>query len=412
MPSGDGRRSVSIALVLASTASVVCGIGGAGCARGKTDSAAKPQKKGSGTISFPVDVAPVTTQPAQYRIEAVGTIAAFEEVQVTSRVSGVVERVAFSEGDSVREGTRLVFIEPNRYKLAVEAAHATLSRTQAEKSSAALALKRRVEANSKSPGLVRNEDIDQARARFDMASAAEAEALSAMRLAELNLRDAYVRAPVSGTIDTRVVSTGQYVQPGTKLATIVRREPLLFRFSVAEAEAERLAVGVPLTFSVRGQSGTFDARITHVAETADSTSRMVAITSEVTDARRSTLRPGSFAEASVEVGGNRKVLVISETAVRPTERGFLVFVVEGGDHVRAQVVELGLRTRNGLIEVRSGLHVGDVVVVRGGEALREGAKVRIAKPGRGQSSEPSGDKRNGGEPSGQGQGGTTKDGAS
>ncbi|MBK8010511.1 MAG: efflux RND transporter periplasmic adaptor subunit [Deltaproteobacteria bacterium] len=374
--------ALRIAAVLTSTtATWLWVIGCTGCSREETGEA-KPQTKGSGTITFPVDVAPVKTQPADYRIEAVGTIEAFEEVQVTSRVGGVVERVAFAEGDSVQEGNRLVFIEPKRYRLAVEAARATLARAQAEKASAELALKRRVDANAKSPGLVRNEDIDQARARFDIASAAEAEARSAASLAELNLRDAYVQAPVSGTIDTRIVSTGQYVQPGTKLATIVRREPLLFRFRVSEAEAERLSVGVPLTFAVRGQSGTFDARITHVAETADSTSRMVAITSEVTDKRRDVLRPGSFAQATVEVGGEREVLVISETAVRPTERGFLVFVVEG-ERARAQVVELGLRTANGMIEVRTGLHVDDMIVVRGGEALREGAKVRITEPGTG-----------------------------
>ena len=69
--------------------------------------------------------------------------------------------------------------------------------------------------------------------------------------------------------------------------------------------------------------------------------------------------------------------MIPQTAVRPSERGFLAFVVEDGKAVE-RVLTLGLRTAGGLVEVRSGLAAGESLVVRGAEALRAGAAVRVA----------------------------------
>jgi multidrug efflux system membrane fusion protein len=70
--------------------------------------------------------------------------------------------------------------------------------------------------------------------------------------------------------------------------------------------------------------------------------------------------------------------VVPQTAVRPSERGFLAFVVEG-DKARERVLELGMRTEDGRVEVREGLKPGERLVVRGAEALRDGAAVRVAE---------------------------------
>jgi multidrug efflux system membrane fusion protein len=76
------------------------------------------------------------------------------------------------------------------------------------------------------------------------------------------------------------------------------------------------------------------------------------------------------------VGTARRAPVIPQTAVRPSERGFLAYVVEDGT-ARERVLQLGLRTAGGDVEVRSGLAAGERVVVRGAEALRDGVKVRV-----------------------------------
>jgi len=92
-----------------------------------------------------------------------------------------------------------------------------------------------------------------------------------------------------------------------------------------------------------------------------------------------TLRPGTFAEVQVPSGG-AEAAVIPQTAVRPSERGFLSYVVEDGKAVE-RVLKLGRRTVDGLVEVVAGLRRGETLVVRGAEALSPGAAVRIASPG-------------------------------
>jgi membrane fusion protein (multidrug efflux system)/multidrug efflux system membrane fusion protein len=109
---------------------------------------------------------------------------------------------------------------------------------------------------------------------------------------------------------------------------------------------------------------------------------MVAITAQVDDPSRGELRPGSFAQVTVPVGSSAEAAVIPQTAVRPSERGFLAYVVDGGV-ARERELSLGLRTADGRVEVRSGVKPGEQLVVRGGEALRDGAKVKVTHSGEG-----------------------------
>jgi membrane fusion protein (multidrug efflux system)/multidrug efflux system membrane fusion protein len=83
---------------------------------------------------------------------------------------------------------------------------------------------------------------------------------------------------------------------------------------------------------------------------------------------------------TVPIGEARTSPVVPQTAVRPSERGFLAFVVEDST-ARERVLTLGLRTEDGRVEVKSGLSAGEMLVVRGAEALRDGAKIRLAGGG-------------------------------
>lgn len=334
-------------------------------------------------LEFPVEVEVVTARRVEYAVRAVGSVEAFEQVQVTARVAGAVEKLDFAEGDRVKAGQVLVEIEPRRYQIAVESAQAALERTRAETAQTQASLDRRLEANAKSPGLVKVEEIESMRAQVAAQTAAQAAAQSALHLAELNLRDAFVRAPIAGQIEGRLVRTGQYVQPGTPVATLLRREPLLLRFQVPELDAASLTQGHDARFTVRAGSEPLRAVITHVAQAADEATRMVLVTARVEDPRAGELRPGAFAQVSVPIDAREDAPVVVETAVRPSERGFVAFVVEDGV-AREKRLELGLRTLDGRVEVKSGLELGAQLVVRGAEALTDGAKVKLggAPPGK------------------------------
>ncbi len=367
---------LGIVLLLMIPFTIGCNKGGdAASPPGKSEKRGATREKAR--ISYPVEVESVQVRSLIYTVNAVGSVEAFEKVQVTARVAGVVDRVLFSEGNYAKTDQVLVEIEPERYRLAVEAAQAAYDKSQASKADAEAGLKRREQAVSQNPGLIPGEEIETWRTKVLVAASEVAQAKAALDQAKLNLRDAYVRAPFSGILQTRTVQTGQYVQVGTILATLIRREPLLLRFKVPERDASQIRVGMTANFKIRDIPREFGSKIFHVADSADEGTRMVDVTAEIQGSESSVLRPGTFAEVSVPVSTTRTSPVIPQTAVRPSERGFLAFVVENGQAVE-HVLTLGLRTADGLVEVLSGLQPGEVLVVRGGEALRDGVPVRIA----------------------------------
>ncbi len=328
-------------------------------------------------MTFPVEALKIEPRRVEYKIEAVGAVEAFENVQVTARVAGALESLHFREGDEVKQGALLAEIEPQRYQLAAGQAKASLDRAKAARAEAERELERMTKLTAE--GVASSSEVSQWQTKLATAQAEEAQAQSSLSLANLNLKDARVRAPMSGTIQTRSVQTGQYVQAGAVLATLIRKDPLLLRFKVTEEEAGRLQLGMQVSFAARGGGGgRHSAKLTHIAGSAEASSRMVPVVGEVVEP--DSLRPGVFAEVSVPVGVSEAALVIPQTAIRPSEKGFLAFVVEG-EVAHERVLDLGLRTAQGDVEVSSGLKPGEQLVVRGAEALKDGAKVRIGGAG-------------------------------
>lgn len=330
--------------------------------------------------AFPVEVAAVTERLVEYSVTAVGSVQAFEEIQVTARVPGVAETIHFAEGDAVGPDKVLVEIEPRRFELAVQSSRATLQRARASLLDARKGLQRRAKMG---PEVAAAEEIDTFRAKVATNVAEVAQAQVALDLAQLNLRDARVRVNATGVIQTRKVATGQYIQPGTVLATLIRRDPLMLHFAVAEEDAGRLRVGQAAHFQVAGLPKGFEATLSYIAMSADETSRLVQVQARI-DHPPADLRPGAFADVVVPVTPPAPAPVIPQTAVRPSEKGFLAFTIDNGK-ARQHVLTLGMRTRDGQVEVRAGLKPGELLVVRGAEALKEGSLVKIAanKPGPG-----------------------------
>ncbi|MEA2463777.1 MAG: rane fusion protein multidrug efflux system [Acidobacteriota bacterium] len=330
------------------------------------------------SMEFPVEVRAVESRNVEYSINAVGSLDAFERVAVTARAAGAIERVMFTEGQLVSKGQALAEIEPERYRIVVDAAEASLSKARAGLGEAEAGYARRQAASAKNPGLIRGEEVETWRTKVQSTAAEVTQAQAALAQAKLNLRDAFVRAPVGGIIQTRTVETGQYVPVGTVLATLVRRDPLLLRFQVPEQESSPLRPGIIARFNVGEDEVKHEARITHVAAAATQSSRMVDVTAHVLNANDPALRPGAFARVTIPIGSTRLAPVIPQTAIRPSEKGFLAFTVSNGV-AQQRVLKLGMRTADGQVEVREGLQAGETLVVRGAEALRDGAKVRVSK---------------------------------
>jgi membrane fusion protein, multidrug efflux system len=353
--------------------------GAAGCNTSSAGSALK-QPKAANKLSYPVQVAPLEVRQVQYSVIAPGSLEAFQQVQITARVAGAVDNVKFVEGQTVKKGDPLVVIEVDRYQVAVDQAKAALDKAAASEKLAEAEVSRRQGAVAQNPGLVTGEEIATFQTQVETSKADMESARQALRVAQINLRDAYVRAPFDGAIQTRTVQQGQYLQPGAILGTLIQRDPLILRFPVTEQDAPRIKLGMKAHMTLRESPRTYDADIILVSEAADPTTRLVTVAATVDDTEHKYwLRPGAFCDVSVPIGDAKQAIVVPALAVQPTEKGNVVYTVDASNTAHLRQIQLGMYTPDGGVEVTQGLTAGDLLVVRGFEPLTEGARVQITE---------------------------------
>ena len=346
---------------------------GAGCSK---KSEATVAKRGARQPVFPVQVVRVNAHPHELLITAPGVVDAFEHVQITARVSGVVDQVMFVEGQDVKLGQVLARIDSRRYALSVSQGRAALEKAQATAADSQAALDRRQKASSSNPGLIPGEELESYQTKLRTAQADVSQAVEALKLAQLNLDDSNVKAPSAGIIQTRSVQTGQYVQAGTVIATLLRRDPLLLHFNVTTAEAPRLKVDMPVEFTLKESHQTYNAKITLITGAANDESRLVPVTAQIGADHQFWLRPGTFAQVQIKLTSTKQFPMIPQSAARPSDHGFLAYTVEN-DVAHEHVLQLGMNTTDGYVEVQKGLDAGAMLVTLGVEALAEGTKVHI-----------------------------------
>jgi multidrug efflux system membrane fusion protein len=319
-----------------------------------------------------VRVAPVVSQDVIYQIKSPGTMEAEELVQITAQVEGQVTAVQFHEGDRVGRGTVLLRIDPDRYRLELERAEANYQRTLADSRRAASDLARREELAREN--LVAAEELNRARQEADRLAADAQSAKAARDIAAQNVARSSVRPPIPGVINTKVVDTGKFVKTGDVLGTLVDVSRLRLRFRVSEAESLRARTAQQVRFRVASLGDReFVATIYHVGDVADPTTRQVEVLGWVKNPGE--LKPGFFAEVTLASETRTGALVVPESAVQASEKGFVAYVVQDGK-ARLHQIQIGLRTGTGLVEVVSGVKAGDVVVVEGSDRLADGMAVQ------------------------------------
>jgi multidrug efflux system membrane fusion protein len=335
---------------------------------------------GAGKRAFPVEVRTVVTEDVRYTIDAVGSLEPEEEVKVTARVAGMVEKVMFEEGTKVTLKTVLAEIDRGRYQMLADRAKASQERAAADVRKAEIVLQNRQELKKKDPGYVSDEEIATLSSQLSSARAASAEAKSSLDLALHDLENSQVRSLITGTIDTKAVSTGQYVAPGAQLASIVDESKLKLRFKVSETESVKLASVLAgdrrVSFTVRPlPEKTFTAELIHMSPQANQQTRTVECLALVEN-RDAMLKPGFFATVRAVVATHQKAVVVPDSAILPTERGFVAFVVKDS-RASLRRVRPGLFVREGVVEILEGLSPGETLVVTGTAALADGTEVIV-----------------------------------
>ncbi|PWJ85278.1 membrane fusion protein (multidrug efflux system) [Pseudaminobacter salicylatoxidans] len=335
-------------------------------------------------------VEPITWTPG---IEALGTVSASEGVDLTVEAPGIVKEILFSPNQQVKAGEVLVQLDDaaERADLAATRAQAALDQTTLDRASV---LQKR--------GVGSEVTVDSARA------AADASSSQVLKLQAL-LDQKQLRAPFSGTIGIRRVNIGQYLSPGTIVATLQDLDKLYVDFSVPEQQLDLLKIGGAVRFGVTTDNMPFTGKIIGIEPKVDPVSRLVRVRAEVADAD-GRLSPGQFIQAQVMLPEEKNVLALSQTAVVSSLYGDFVFVIRppeavngeaaketkaGGEGKAAEAekkepeavgepklvarqvfVKTGRRS-NGLVEILEGVSPGDVVVTAGQNRLSNNTPVSI-----------------------------------
>ena len=323
-----------------------------------------------------VNVAPVARGLVSYEINTVGSFEAEEEVSVAAGVPGIVTKVMFKEGDLVSPETVLCTIDEERYTLEEARARAEQARATADRDTARNAYERRIPLQ-KMNGLT-DDEMAEFKAAWDRAAADLDRANATLALASKALKDSSVRPPRAGVINSKNVATGEYAAAGRLIAKLLDVSSLYVRFAVPESESARVAKDLKISFKARiSGEKPYDAQVYWVSQTADARTRSVDCKARILNPPPS-LKPGFTGEVKIVLEQRGDAILVPTTAVLPTERGFVAYVLDG-TKAKERKLRLGVRTTDDKVEILDGLIEGESLVVRGGSVLQDGKEVEVVK---------------------------------
>jgi RND family efflux transporter MFP subunit len=377
------------------------------CARKSEADAAPPA-----TVAPAVAVAKVSTHNLSRDLVLTAEFKPFQEVDVMAKVAGYVKEIRVDVGDRVQAGELLATLEVpemaddlRRAQAAVDRSVAEVQRSRDELARAKsaheiahLAYTRLAAVAEKKPGLVAQQEIDDAHGKDLVAEAQVAAAQSAVAAAsqqvDVNQAElqkvrtliAYTRvtAPFAGVVTKRYADTGSMIQAGTAssrqampVVTISENSLLRLILPVPESAVPAVRIGQEVEVNVPTLHRGFPGRVARFADKLSLATRTMDTEVDVANPGL-VLIPGMYAEVALTLNRRDGVLSVPVTAVdRDTAvagRG-QVMVVAPNNRVEERQVELGIETAN-RVEVRAGLNEGDLVVVSGRAELQPGQEVK------------------------------------
>jgi membrane fusion protein (multidrug efflux system) len=196
-------------------------------------------------------------------------------------------------------------------------------------------------------------------------------------LAKKALADTVVRSPFSGVVGQRLVSVGDYVARGTKVASVMRTNPLRVNLTVPEQYSAEVAVGRPVSLEVDAAPGQhFEGQVRYVSPALQADSRTLVVEALVPN-NAGMLKPGSFATARIEQGSERPGILVPKVAVRTLSGTSRVYVI-AGERAEERIVTIG-QPVDDLVEITTGLKAGESVATSNVEKLSDGAHVTAQK---------------------------------
>src|SRR5262249_49048594 len=331
---------------------------------------------------------PLERQIPRY-FEATGNTAAVNSVDLVARVQGFVQAISYTDGDFVKKGTSLFTIEPQPYKLKVDAAKASVVSAQATLTQAQAEYERQAALVGKQVSTQAN--YDKALAQRDSGQADLQSAQANEQQAEINLGYTDVTAPFDGVVSARQVSIGQLVGASspTVLSTIVQLDPIWVNFTASERDVLQVRAalasrgettaslfGIPVEVGLQTEDGyPHKGKLDYVAPTVNASTGTLAGRAVLENADR-TLLPGYFVRVRIASRQAEPSLLVPNVALGSDQAGAYVLVVNQQSVVEQRQVEAG-QVVGDLRVIEHGLGKDDRVVVGGIMRAIPGQKVDV-----------------------------------
>jgi len=385
---------------------------GLACSNSRANSAAAGQSK-----VVPAHIYSVVEETTRRKVQAVGSLFAWEESALSSEVEGTVQEVLADVGDRVTEDQPLIVLDKRELQFEVERQQGLVSQVRAQlgigpndppppdprklssvqRAEADLFDAKRKYERAQSmfkDQLISQQQFDEASSRFQSTKASydlaiqDIERLKAQllaneaseRLAEKKLADATIRAPYPGSVKTRDVHPGEYVKVQSPVMVLVRTDRLRARLAVPERWAGWVKDGALVDLHVEAFPGeTFHGKITRINPAVVQDSRTFEAEAMI-DNHDGRLKPGFFVQATLPSEKEERALFIPEDAVNYRYGVYKVFVVNEGSVSERRIRPAGQTEdeRGRRFEVAEGLKSGDHVAAAVSGELREGDRVQEA----------------------------------
>lgn len=370
-----------------------------------------------------VTTASAITRELPRYFEATGSLTGEEQTDVTPSIAGKVVSIAVEMGSYVRQGQTIVRLDDVDLKLRVQQAEAQVDQAKAalrqaeekvgvrpgqsfdlnklpEVANARVALELAEKNLRRSEKLIESGDIsrsmyDQQKAQRDQLKEQYESALSLARqnyaavmtsranvanaesqlgLARRSLSYANVYSPINGYISDRPADLGEYVSTTTKVATVVKINPLRVRIDIPEQAIPVVSVGQSVSVTTSAwPDRNFSGRIARISPNVTPASRTLTVEAEVENGG-GLLKPGQFATVRILQSRAAPAVLVPSRSVRTESGVSRVFVIKDG-HAQERQVQLG-QNEGDLVEIKSGVAAGETVATSNVEQLSDGAAVK------------------------------------
>jgi multidrug efflux pump subunit AcrA (membrane-fusion protein) len=398
-------RFVSSTGCIAAVAALVL-LAGAACSKSET-----AQARGRDDAPKPVKVERVREEPVRRSIEVVGTLAAVDEVTISSEAEGRVSKLLADLGDRVRAGQTLMELDAEKLQYNLEQQKAALARAlarygasdsrhlppiertpdvvkaQAELVQAKQGFDRAEELHRRQ--LVPRQTLDDAQTMLQSKQASYDSALqnaknlradidaseATAKLADRQLRDTTIRAPFDGYVQKRLVNLGEYVKVQTPVMAVVGVDPLKVTAEIPEKLAPWVKIDQAVDLHVDAYPDkTISGKVSRISPAVNTSTRAFPFEALVPN-RDAQLKPGTFARVRIVSSRVDQVLTLSYAALQYRYGVNRVFVVNG-DRLEARELRVGERLGN-RIEITSGVKAGETVAISDVDKLVDGTKVSV-----------------------------------